>query len=151
MFENPRAVASRSGRLLRCAAMALAAGVPLAGCAEFDSLTNSSAEPAATASANVDELLTGLEQLPTETNDAPSYDRDDFGDGWADLDVDGCDTRREVLSESHDDPATFETTSHSGCDTYPLAGTWHDPYTGETLTFDDLTDPDQAQALQIDH
>jgi hypothetical protein len=37
------------------------------------------------------------------------------------------------------------------CDHDVLAGTWHDPYTGRTLTFIDLKDLRQAEAIQIDH
>jgi hypothetical protein len=32
-----------------------------------------------------------------------------------------------------------------------LAGAWLDPYTGRVLRFDDLKDPNQAQAIPIDH
>jgi hypothetical protein len=32
-----------------------------------------------------------------------------------------------------------------------LAGEWLDPYTGQTLRFDNMKDLAQAQALQIDH
>jgi hypothetical protein len=38
-----------------------------------------------------------------------------------------------------------------GCPNDVLAGTWDDPYTGAVLEFDDLKEPDQAQAVTIDH
>ena len=41
--------------------------------------------------------------------------------------------------------------SRARATTTSLAGTWHDPYTGRTLTFTDLKDLRQAEAIQIDH
>jgi len=37
------------------------------------------------------------------------------------------------------------------CDHDVIAGEWDDPYTGERLTFDNLKEQKQAQAIQIDH
>lgn len=40
----------------------------------------------------------------------------------------------------------------SGACTHEMvAGTWRDAYTGQTLTFTNLRDPHQAQALPVDH
>ncbi|KQW48375.1 hypothetical protein ASC77_06330 [Nocardioides sp. Root1257] len=82
--------------------------------------------------------------------DVPTYDRDAFGSPWADTDGNGCNQRDDVLLR--DVVADTVTVARQGaCDHDVLAGTWVDPYTGRTLTFDDLKDLHQAQAIQIDH
>ncbi|MGC4110604.1 MAG: HNH endonuclease family protein [Nocardioides sp.] len=48
-------------------------------------------------------------------------------------------------------PGSTRVGQQGGCDHDVLAGTWHDPYTGRTLTFTDLKDLRQAEAIQIDH
>ena len=48
-------------------------------------------------------------------------------------------------------PGTTQVAEQGRCDHDVLAGTWVDPYTGATMTFDDLKDLAQAQAVQIDH
>lgn len=68
------------------------------------------------------------------------YDRSEFGDGWADVDVDGCSTREEVLLRDLRDVTT------DGCTV--LAGTLPDPYSGSDVPFE--RGPDSA-AVQIDH
>jgi hypothetical protein len=80
----------------------------------------------------------------------PAYDRDAFGSAWADLDDNGCNQRDDVLLRDAV-PGTVTVARQHACDHDVLAGTWIDPYTGRTLTFDDLKDPHQAQAIQIDH
>lgn len=79
-----------------------------------------------------------------------TYDRDSFGEPWSDVDDNGCNQRDDTLLR---DAAadTITVAVQDSCDHDVLAGTWHDPYTGQQLTFDDLKDPSQAQALTIDH
>ena len=48
-------------------------------------------------------------------------------------------------------PGTVTVADQDACDHDVLAGSWIDPYTGVTLTFDDLKDLSQAEAIQIDH
>lgn len=86
-----------------------------------------------------------VEPRPPYSDD---YRRDAFGRAWKDIDGNGCNQRDDVLLRD----AVESTTQQQGaCDHDVIAGTWVDPYTGRELTFDDLKDQRQAQALQIDH
>jgi hypothetical protein len=78
------------------------------------------------------------------------YLRDAFGVDWVDTDHDGCNQRDDVLLRDAV-PGTTRVQQQGSCDHDVLAGTWHDPYTGRTLTFIDLKDLRQAEAIQIDH
>jgi len=80
----------------------------------------------------------------------PAYDRDAFGGSWADTDRNGCNQRDDVLLRDAV-PGTVATRTQGRCDHDVVGGTWVDPYTGRTLTFTELKDPHQAQAIQIDH
>jgi hypothetical protein len=93
-----------------------------------------------------------LAELPTigRHPSTPAYDRDAFGTAWADTDHNGCNQRDDVLLRDAL-PGTARTQRQGACDHDVLAGSWVDPYTGRTLTFTDLKDPHQAQAIQIDH
>jgi len=73
----------------------------------------------------------------------PRYDREAFGDGWADLDGDCQDTRNEVLVRDLDG----ERLDWDGCRV--LSGTLHDPYTGKTISF--VRGRKTSDAVQIDH
>ena len=68
------------------------------------------------------------------------YDRDEFGDGWADLDHDGCSTREDILTRDLTDRTV------DGCRV--ATGTLLDPYSGATIHF--VRGPDSAE-VQIDH
>jgi hypothetical protein len=78
------------------------------------------------------------------------YVRDAFGSDWIDTDHNGCNQRDDVLLRDAV-PGTTKVAQQDACDHDVLAGTWHDPYTGRTLTFTDLKDLRQAEAIQIDH
>lgn len=78
------------------------------------------------------------------------YDRDLFGSDWIDTDHNGCNQRDDVLLRDAV-PGSTRVAQQGSCDHDVLAGTWHDPYTGRTLTFTDLKDLHQAEAIQIDH
>ena len=93
--------------------------------------------------------LDALEVGP-RTPSGPRYDRDEFGTAWADTDGNGCNQRDDVLLRDAE-PGSVTVAEQGACDHDVLAGTWVDPYTGRTLTFDDLKDPHQSQAIQIDH
>jgi hypothetical protein len=67
------------------------------------------------------------------------YEREQFGDGWADLDGDGCSTRDDVLAR---DLTALE---RDGCRV--LAGVLRDPYGGTEIAFS----RDRAEEVQIDH
>lgn len=79
---------------------------------------------------------------------AEDYRREAFGYSWADIDGNGCNQRDDVLLR---DAVEADVQQQDACDHDVVAGTWRDPYTGATLTFDDLKDLQQAQAIQIDH
>jgi hypothetical protein len=78
------------------------------------------------------------------------YARAAFGDSWIDTDGNGCNQRDDVLLRDGL-PGTVRAVEQGACDHDVVAGTWIDPYTGMRLTFDDLKDLAQAQAIQIDH
>ena len=57
----------------------------------------------------------------------PPYERQSWGDGWADADGDCQNTRQEVLIEESKGPVGFKGTGKCKVTT----GSWGDPYTGE--------------------
>jgi hypothetical protein len=69
------------------------------------------------------------------------YARERFGQAWADVDGNGCDTRNDVLRRDLTDA-----TSTDGCTV--LSGTLDDPYTGVPIAF--ARGPDSS-VVQIDH
>ena len=71
------------------------------------------------------------------------YDRDRFGQAWADVDRNGCDTRNDIL-ERDLTGVVFKVGTR---DCKVLSGALAEPYTGRTLTF---TSQD-GKAVQIDH
>jgi hypothetical protein len=103
------------------------------------------APDAAQARAELDRLV--VRPRPRTTR---GYVRDAFGSDWLDTDRDGCNQRDDVLLRDAE-PGTTTVAQQGACDHDVLAGTWHDPYTGRTLTFTDLKDLHQAEAIQIDH
>jgi hypothetical protein len=62
----------------------------------------------------------------------------------------GCNQRDDVLLRDVE-PGAVRVQRQGSCDHDVLAGTWVDPYTGARLTFEDLKDLHQAEAIQIDH
>nr|WP_232523005.1 HNH endonuclease family protein [Nocardioides sp. MAH-18] len=123
----------------------------LAGCSTLEAPAEPDpVAPAPTLSAvRATRLLDDLPRAPRAWG-GPSYDRDAFGTPWADTDGNGCNQRDDVLLR---DAVTGSTTvaQQGGCGHDVLAGEWLDPYTGRDLALDDLKDPGQAQAVQIDH
>jgi hypothetical protein len=83
---------------------------------------------------------TALDDLPVKGR-APmtGYAREQFGDGWADLDGDGCTTRDDVLRRDLTDVVL------DGCTV--VSGVLLDPYGGTTVEFR----RSDASAVQIDH
>ena len=68
------------------------------------------------------------------------YERERFGQAWADTDRNGCDTRNDVLRRDLVEAVTQ--------DCVVLSGTLDDPYSGVLIPF--ARGPDSA-AVQIDH
>ena len=73
------------------------------------------------------------------------YDRDLFGQAWADVDRNGCDTRNDILRRDLHD-TTLKPGTH-GC--LVLTGTLSDPYTGSTIAF--VRGRGTSNAVQVDH
>lgn len=88
---------------------------------------------------------TALDQIDTATQLATGYDRDLFGQRWADVDRNGCDTRNDVLARDLVDVAFKPGTR--GC--VVLTGVLHDTYTATTIAFE--RGEDSSQLVQIDH
>jgi len=73
------------------------------------------------------------------------YDRAAFGDAWADVDGNGCDTRNDVLGRDLTDVVHAEGTG--GC--VVLAGTLAEPYRPATVAF--RRGPETSDDVQVDH
>jgi hypothetical protein len=73
------------------------------------------------------------------------YDRALFGQAWADVDRNGCDTRNDVLRRDLS-PYVLKPGSN-GCRV--LSGTLYDPYLGRTIAF--VRGPRTSSEVQIDH
>ncbi|WP_448812073.1 HNH endonuclease family protein [Agromyces bauzanensis] len=87
-----------------------------------------------------------LEQLvDAEPVNASSYERDSFGQRWADIDRNGCDSRNDLLSRDLTD-VQYKPGTHA-C--VVLAGTLNDPYTGTTLNF--TRGQSTSELVPIDH
>ncbi|TKJ95730.1 HNH endonuclease [Plantibacter flavus] len=86
-----------------------------------------------------------LADVDTATQVATGYDRDRFGQRWADIDRNGCDTRNDVLARDLVD-VTFKPGTR---DCVVLTGVLHDLYTGSTIDFQ--RGERSSQLVQIDH
>lgn len=77
---------------------------------------------------------TQLERLDVaELDDAPGYEREQFGQRWADIDRNGCDQRNDTLRA---DASEGEVTTKPGThDCVVLEATFEDPYTGREIAF----------------
>ena len=73
------------------------------------------------------------------------YDRGLFGQAWADVDRNGCDTRNDVLRR--DLTADEIRPGTHGC--VLLSGSLHDPYTGTIIAF--VRGQATSSKVQIDH
>lgn len=118
----------------------LVGGGLLAGC-------GSSSQPGAPElidQAPAGSALAALGQVPVRGR-APKtgYTRLQFGEAWADVDHNGCDTRDDILRRDLTQIRVRGSTS--GC--VVIAGTLADPYTGKSI---DFVKADAAR-VQIDH
>ncbi len=73
------------------------------------------------------------------------YSRDQFGQAWADVDRNGCDTRNDMLRRDLSDLALKPGTQ----DCVVLSGVLADPYTATLVNF--LRGSSTSAAVQIDH
>lgn len=80
----------------------------------------------------------------------PDYRRASFGEGWADLDRNGCSTRNDVLAR---DLSNVTWMQDRACTV--ASGILRDPYTGDEIHFqhDAIATPGNrgSQGVQIDH
>lgn len=72
------------------------------------------------------------------------YDRDQFGQAWADVDRNGCDTRNDILKRD-----LTQTTYTNSVQCKVQSGTLADPYTAKTISF--VRGVSTSSAVQIDH
>ncbi|GAB2742322.1 GmrSD restriction endonuclease domain-containing protein [Sinomonas soli] len=72
------------------------------------------------------------------------YDRAQFGQAWADVDHNGCDTRNDILKRD-----LTNTTFTAGSKCRIATGTLNDPYTAKTISF--VRGNGTSTAVQIDH
>jgi len=86
-------------------------------------------------------LLERIDQRGRDTGGG--YSREQFGERWADVDGNGCDTRNDVLARDLADV----TLRRGTC--LVLSGTLRDPYSGATIDFE--RGPLSSEAVQIDH
>ncbi|MFI7585977.1 HNH endonuclease family protein [Spongisporangium articulatum] len=118
----------RTLSLLAC--LTLFVSPALAGCEGLSTLS-----PAETvAPANLGDLKVRAE------SHADSYQREDFGSAWKDVDRNGCGQRDDVLARD------LKNVKRKGRCTV-VSGTLTDPYTGEKVTFRKA----KAAQVQIDH
>lgn len=76
--------------------------------------------------------------------EAGEYDRKAFGEPWADIDGNGCDTRNDVLARDLE-----QVRYRKGSRCVVASGVLNDPYVGERIDY--LRGPDTSPLVQIDH
>jgi hypothetical protein len=147
----------RNGLLLAIALIAGAAALTTAAGGAFPLLGRPAAQAPTAPLPEVDETptelspdaaaaLAQLEQLTVaEPHNIATYDRDLFGQRWADVDRNGCDTRNDMLARDLTDVVTKPGTNNC----VVLSGILHDPYTGETVAFERRSEG--YQPVQADH
>ena len=114
---------------------------------EPSGMVSAPAEMSPAAGAAVASGPAALEELQTVQvkGRAPKtgYTRDQFGQAWADVDHNGCDTRNDILARDLTD-ITLKPATH---DCVVLTGTLQDLYTGQTIRFE----RGGASEVDIDH
>lgn len=110
-------------------------------------VNNASAQPATTEQpAAAGSAAAALATLPIKGRAAKTgYDRDQFGQAWADEDHNGCDTRNDILARDLANLAYKAGTNNCVVTT----GTLADPYTNATIAF--TRGQNTSTAVQIDH
>jgi len=102
--------------------------------------------PATTAAEQPGLAIATLETLPVKGR-APKtgYTRDQFGQAWADVDRNGCDTRNDILKRD----LTSLTYKAKTRNCVVLSGTLLDRYSGESINF--IRGNITSMEVQIDH
>jgi len=129
-------------------ASATAADATTTSTAPSSASATGSTSPAVPASAVSDPetALTAARQLPVKGR-APKtgYSRDEFGQAWADVDRNGCDTRNDVLRKYLTNIVVKPGTK----DCVVASGTLSDPYSGKAIDF--VRGQGTSTLVQIDH
>ncbi|MDJ1370731.1 HNH endonuclease family protein [Gulosibacter molinativorax] len=167
-----RTLGTRRTRRIRRIAVPIAAALLLAGCASgsTDSGTSGATGDSAPLPILTQEVLDAEAEAGSGTDNAAAdtslaetaldvldtipvaertewdgyFQRDEyFGEGWADLDGDDCNTRQEVLADQLEEVEL----NRDGCRVD--FGVLDDPYTGETVEF--MRGQGTSDKVQIDH
>lgn len=104
--------------------------------------------PADVTLGSADDSRRALEELRViekGSESLPEYSRDQFGQRWADVDRNGCDTRNDVLKRDLRDLQM----KRSSPQCVVVSGVLDDPYTGRQIDFQ--RGEDSSEAVQIDH
>ena len=105
--------------------------------------TQSVTPEASTTPAVASNALTVAKGLKVRGRSADTnYSRDAFGTAWKDVDRNGCDTRNDILQRDFT-TAVFKPGTN---DCKVIGGTWTDPYSNESYTFNE-----PPSGAQIDH
>lgn len=125
-------------------AIVAAGAVALLGLTGCTGLPVDTSEPtsAATPSGSAAKLLKHLKVAGADDH-GHKYDRDDFGEPWADVDHNGCDTRDDVLARD----MRGEKVDSDHCTV--LSGELKDRYTGKEIDF--RRGRTSSMKVQIDH
>ena len=151
--KGPRRSSLLRGALLICAIVAVAFALVHTGIVGgtfgvWGTGLNSSTGPSDSSLGSVGDSAKALDQLPvlqTHSESVPRYSRDEFGQRWADVDRNGCDTRNDILRR--DLRSLQMKTSSPNC--VVVGGILDDPYTGRTIDFH--KGEDSSDQVQIDH
>ncbi|MFH8253274.1 HNH endonuclease family protein [Microbacterium sp. B2969] len=118
---------------------------PLAAPKPASTTTPAEVQPAGPVTADAAQAITELDHVTVAPPQQTPYDRRQFGQAWADVDRNGCDTRNDVLRRDLVD-TTLKPGTH---DCVVLSGVLHDPYTGKTIDF--TRGQGTSELVQIDH
>ena len=151
--KGPRRSRLLRGALLICAIVAVAFALVHTGIVGgtfgvWGTGVNSSTGPSDSSLGSVGDSAKALDQLPVlqmHSESVPRYSRDEFGQRWADVDRNGCDTRNDILRR--DLRSLQMKTSSPNC--VVVGGILDDPYTGRTIDFH--KGEDSSDQVQIDH
>ena len=151
--KSPRHSRLLMGVLLICVSVGIAfalvhTGIVGSAFGVWGTGVNNSSGPSDSSLGSVDDSAKALDQLPvlqTRSGSVPRYSRDEFGQRWADVDRNGCDTRNDILRR--DLRSLQMKTSSPNC--VVVGGILDDPYTGRTIDFH--KGQDSSDQVQIDH
>ena len=139
---------THSGRLVIVFSVFLAALALLVGFWWRTSGSTHATGPTDVTLGSADDSRRALEELRViekGSESVPQYSRDQFGQRWADVDRNGCDTRNDVLKRDLRDLQM----KRSSPQCVVVSGVLNDPYTGRQIEFQ--RGEDSSEAVQIDH